>query len=637
MLAQCTSGLAKVVLKPTALLGTCLQRGFKIISLRMVIQIARNCPGHDSGQLFGRMFGCVGASRRPTCHTKVTVSLKPSATDSIPNEFAITANEPFGTHKMRLQYFERVRSRLGLGVVSDHDIETFFLCDWASRIWTFQEIVLANNPVAVCGDSHIFWSQLAMGVTFLSSIYGRNHARRMWMEIILSRVYFHDKNKSEHGLEGNSSKYERIIRYWKFVRSIKRFCRRWYFWCKFLGVLAGFVTTLVMLRLIGRKGVTSESDLAFLPFPICLILSIGISLYHYLSFNPGFPRLSDPLLEESLKMRKDVYGTLLDTLRIRKATNPRDMSFGLRSVLRRSTQSSLPPVDYTASISSTYMHLTYHLLTETNSLHFLALAAQANFPDAPSWVPDFSKSLLPVEPQKDFDPGSQSSWHLDPATGSDILTVKGAFIDNVVSKRRLIQTNTTYQESDWTAHLTNLKTMLLSVKIWEYSNTVHYLNEVFKPEFTDELYGSRDAQSRTRLLFTYHDYVHLLKDYRYSDPKDLLQDLIRDCQSENLWNTGRRSHSTADIFNLHIYLCNKMCEKYTLIETETGAGFRPNHIEIGDRIILVPGLPEPLIVRPSGSSVRIVALAGAYSIWDMTEMDRSRKAEGIELEEINIS
>jgi hypothetical protein len=67
---------------------------------------------------------------------------------------------------------------------------------------------------------------------------------------------------------------------------------------------------------------------------------------------------------------------------------------------------------------------------------------------------------------------------------------------------------------------------------------------------------------------------------------------------------------------------------------------RPNNIEIGDRVILVSGVPELLIVRPIGSSVRIVALGRIYSICGRTQVYRSRKAEGIELEEleeINIS
>jgi hypothetical protein len=151
-------------------------------------------------------------------------------------------------------------------------------------------------------------------------------------------------------------------------------------------------------------GLPSESEALLLSL-ICLITFIFACLYR-LSPNRGILRLSNPILEESLKMRRDVYSTGLDTLRIRNATNPRDMSFRLRSVLQHLAQGSLPLVDYSASISSIYMHLTCHLLTETSSLHFLALAAQANFPDAPSWVPDFSKFLLPLEPRNDFDLGS---------------------------------------------------------------------------------------------------------------------------------------------------------------------------------------------------------------------------------------
>ena len=40
---------------------------------------------------------------------------------------------------------------------------------WLTRVWTYQEILLASNPVLVCGSSHLLWSDFAFALLFLSS------------------------------------------------------------------------------------------------------------------------------------------------------------------------------------------------------------------------------------------------------------------------------------------------------------------------------------------------------------------------------------------------------------------------------------------------------------------------------------
>jgi hypothetical protein len=40
---------------------------------------------------------------------------------------------------------------------------------WVERIWTYQEILLASNPVVVCGHRHLHWSRLIWGILFLDA------------------------------------------------------------------------------------------------------------------------------------------------------------------------------------------------------------------------------------------------------------------------------------------------------------------------------------------------------------------------------------------------------------------------------------------------------------------------------------
>lgn len=47
------------------------------------------------------------------------------------------------------------------------DLEELLTRDWINRIWTFQEIVLASNPVIVCGNRCLSWCRFAIGINFL--------------------------------------------------------------------------------------------------------------------------------------------------------------------------------------------------------------------------------------------------------------------------------------------------------------------------------------------------------------------------------------------------------------------------------------------------------------------------------------
>jgi hypothetical protein len=100
-------------------------------------------------------------------------------------------------------------------------------------------------------------------------------------------------------------------------------------------------------------------------------------------------RLTLALLER--RIGSNVHERILDTLRTRDATEPRDMSFGLHSLLERLPgHTELPYINDKMPLSSVYFQLTRFLLHNSKSLKVLTLAAQGRCQRAPSWVPDFS-------------------------------------------------------------------------------------------------------------------------------------------------------------------------------------------------------------------------------------------------------
>jgi hypothetical protein len=69
---------------------------------------------------------------------------------------------------------------------------------WLTRMWTYQEILLASNPILVLGNTHLQWSMLERAIIFLqySGVCGRlqprlNRVLEAWTELVLSRDRLH--------------------------------------------------------------------------------------------------------------------------------------------------------------------------------------------------------------------------------------------------------------------------------------------------------------------------------------------------------------------------------------------------------------------------------------------------------------
>lgn len=47
------------------------------------------------------------------------------------------------------------------------DLEDLLRQDWLKRGWTYQEIILACNPVIVCGNKSMTWDNFIRGIEYL--------------------------------------------------------------------------------------------------------------------------------------------------------------------------------------------------------------------------------------------------------------------------------------------------------------------------------------------------------------------------------------------------------------------------------------------------------------------------------------
>lgn len=90
------------------------------------------------------------------------------------------------------------KARFGLSLKGQYttfdDLNELLSSIWIQRLWTYQEILLASNPVVVCGNSHIIWYHFERSLLFLelSAFFDDHGITRQWTSVALSRERLQD-------------------------------------------------------------------------------------------------------------------------------------------------------------------------------------------------------------------------------------------------------------------------------------------------------------------------------------------------------------------------------------------------------------------------------------------------------------
>src|SRR5258708_3256324 len=109
--------------------------------------------------------------------------------------------------------------------VSPGDLNDILEREWIRRIWAFQEILLASNPVIVCGAKHLPWSRFTLSIIFInsteniSSFFSTTPSTLSWRGILFSRAQLSESNANPHGISESS---ERYLSYRRFVVSMNQ-------------------------------------------------------------------------------------------------------------------------------------------------------------------------------------------------------------------------------------------------------------------------------------------------------------------------------------------------------------------------------------------------------------------------------
>jgi hypothetical protein len=74
-------------------------------------------------------------------------------------------------------------------MVFSEDLERLLFGLWKTRVWTYQEVLLASQPIAVSDLSHVPWLTFASALVFIETSAGLPPLGS-WTEIFNSRAHY---------------------------------------------------------------------------------------------------------------------------------------------------------------------------------------------------------------------------------------------------------------------------------------------------------------------------------------------------------------------------------------------------------------------------------------------------------------
>lgn len=526
--------------------------------------------------------------------------------------------------------------------------------------------MLAQNPIIVCGNSHLSWSRFALSILFLDLIRAKrvanlgiplNSTLETWKKIILMRqrlieeVFPATKGAKKTPSEllglalsprGNRRGVDSLEfqKYRNFIYMVFRRCLP-----LFNGVvtmaylsLANMVACLIVAIYMRHRsdaitGLYIYSSLSLIAF---LIFFSGYCamIYSY-SYRTLFAM---PLNRAWLQtMKDDNVDDFMDAIITRNAKVPQDIAFGLQSVLSIKLGKRLPAPNYNLSLGQIYRDLTLNLLNATGHLQFLLCAAENSISGQPSWVPDLSKDfpnywLQPFGTSKaqynqDLElKSSDSIWELD-AEDTNNLTIRGQHICTITEVFKFQPTKNHYDETERDFHLHNIEIIrkLFCTNDTGFGKLFHFPGPLLRLFFSNIINFPGLPQDINP------DHLSIYWNFIWSSQKlstaNALRLLTRKTGSTfHLFPYGSTlplymTMDSQQLLRIHIAICNDI--------VSTGrklfAGSYPGpygerqllgicslKAQIGDTVIMAPGLPSSIVARPYLRSMRLVSPAVAF-------------------------
>lgn len=361
--------------------------------------------------------------------------------------------------------------------------------------------------------------------------------------------------------------------------------------------------------------------------------------------------------EHQWKHRGSAEDDLTISLYTRRATNPKDMAFGLWAVLQQHVGSRTSTPRYTESLARIYSSFSVELLKATGSLYFLVLAAaQKSQGRTPSWVPDWSAN-------------NKHDWNVNELIGSgsqvgllgfegsvkerlarlsapasfkfhrNTLTVKARIFADINSCIVFRGHNWPSTDIDTEVHAYNLWSMFKLRGLYGYGGSIETFYTLLRCYNVEQLEGSNSFGVERAHLKKWSGFIN--KNYLAGRRSNVWNDDCRSYFSDmwyalypHAWTTTRRTEGVSNtdreiIRRTQMTISNAIAQsKRAICQVERYSPVSYNEIDhvmvcsqkvqLNDIVVELEGVPVHVVVRRcpgNPETVKLVSPAPS-AIWD---------------------
>lgn len=548
--------------------------------------------------------------------------------------------------------------QVGLHGASPDDIDELLDIDWLSRSWTFQEFVLASNPVFICGQRRIALTQLRSGLRFPLN---DNRYRQSQESHKLSQLQLHLPSTLLAMSEKNSVIDSSTLDRWTALFSAWDQIKRPLEWNKkrFRKIndphvgpkraqISWSVSHYQRYAFDQKKVFTSAIQLGLLlALSICITLIIviylndrSVSYALWIVLLLLFLPMAALILVDWWNMQysaskaslwptsedEDAMQAVIQALRERQSHRPHDRAYALGGVLSRFGV-RLDPPDYSKSSREVYKELFSSLIQWRPSLINLLIDVGPLEPNVPSWVPDWSH----VQERSWLDPTYIYTQAQGTGYNTRSVTVSG---DTIALRGILLGTVTTWSgalrpvraESTTAGALSaavSLHRWLAAVKYDMPINSRHTLPSAVLQIINGHKYqqgqASRDLDIEERIAQTFRCWYHIMNDYL-----DLYRGHHGAARRQELMDDmlGKLERDQAALSFVRL-VCEKFGGRRGLFFSLDGfMGSGPPHMDVGDKIVILDRVSVPMILRQdpeNDTQFRVIGPCFMHGLMDEEE------------------
>jgi hypothetical protein len=471
-----------------------------------------------------------------------------------------------------------------------------------------QELVMASEPIVVCGSKSMRWNSFFWGMVEALEL-ERNDGSRLFLEPLnslcsVTKFWCDVYQKEEFS--------QPVIRTW--ASNISR------------PLLKTLATRLLdFLQHYGRRALYTQSAVA-------IAIALGQTIRGLRPLNtvlilpPLFSILVTTFLQSTTPSNawmESFRGQLVDVLnmtRFRQASEPEDKVYALYGVLE-SLGMNLPQLMENTRFEEVYLDFTKRIINWHGSLDILLEAGipstvgESTLQNTPSWVPDWRWPLDRISRRRCKAAKSSSRDFGFSESGEEILT-KGIVVDTVDSVTSVpvnlqdLGNDRTSRADSLTHHLGDSITAL---RAW--IQRIHRLQrpiaQVPLEEVVFEVLHSNarpNLYDNDKLHDTFHRWYAMIAPDRPA---------MGEVDAMN-WRIASNVASDEEMYRFSRRLLKSTAARNLFTTTEGYIGTGPRSMKVGDVVILITGFGLPMIVR-GGKGEQGYTVVGAAHIHGVME------------------